>query len=149
MNAETIGPIAGIAFAIVFVFLVMGLVVALNWTTDKKLHRGIGFMRRRAIRQAGRRVQATIIDVQYKTILGANDMVLELEPPSGARYRVECAEVISLAENHFTLTGHKIMVFVDPIDPKTVVVDLVELRNRVRQGNVEDQEKHARMLRGG
>jgi hypothetical protein len=120
-----------------------------GWAQDKKAHRGVSILRRRAIRQAGRRAHATVIDVQYKTIIGSNDMVLEIDPQGGQRYRVECAEVISLAQNHFALTGMKLAVFVDPNDPKTVVVDFDDLNRRMQQKSVEDQEKHARMLRGG
>jgi hypothetical protein len=116
---------------------------------DLRLHRGVSAARRDAVRKAGARAQATVVDVQFETLLGANDYVLEVPSPDGPARRVEVAEVMDLEMSECAFNGMTIAVFVDPKDPRVVVIDLDDLRQKAQDKKVQEKEKHARLLRGG
>ena len=131
--------------------LIVGLIVTiviLGQKNDTRLHRGVSASRRRAVRATGLRAQATVIDVQYETLLGANDMVVQVALQGRPPYRAEVAEIIGLDLNHFALNGMTIAVFVDRNDPRVVVVDLADLERKARQKVTAEKERHDALLRG-
>lgn len=124
------------------------LVLFISFRADSKLHRGVSMLRRRAARKTGMRAQAKVIDVQYETILGANDMILEVQGADGRPYRVEVAERVELDQNKYALAGMMVAVFVDRQDPRLVVLDLDDLDRKAKQKNIDANERHDRLMRG-
>jgi hypothetical protein len=141
-------PILAVVFSFVVVAAaVIGAVVTAQ-RSDARLHRGVTASTRRAVRANGLRAQAKIIDVQFETLLGANDMVVEVNVHGRPPYRAEVAEVLGLDLTDFAFSGMTIAVFVDRNDPRVVVVDIADLERKARQKIIDDKERHAAILRG-
>jgi len=94
----------------------------------------------------------------------AVDVIAELRPAGGAPYRVEIKEAIDDDVTELLTPNAQFFAFVDPADPKHVVIDVEDLRQREAQKekdrrirDAEDAaaqerkraEERERLLRGG
>jgi hypothetical protein len=123
-----------------------------------KYHGGLTSARRDAIIEHGARMPAVVLAVDRVTDTdeSKNDlqltnyvegpsvdqhclvMIVEIRPPEKPAYRVEVHDVFDRDLEPYSSVGTDLFVFVDPRDPKVVVVDHAELWARQKVG-VEQQ----------
>jgi hypothetical protein len=152
-----VGMIAAIGGALcgLATLLVCGVYLPyLFFRDDVKMHLGLPFWRRAAIRRKGQSAQANVLMSREQTGFTGypRHLIVEVQRAGQAPYRAEVGEDFDDDVGDAARVGCTIPVYVDPVRPDIVVVDLAGLKRdaaRIKKRQEQDeQERFAKMLRG-
>ena len=143
-------PISAIFLVVGFILLVLCAILGFSYWIDRRMHGGVGGLKRIRILRSGELAEATVLSVGEVGLRGEHprSIVYEVHPASGASFRARGVE--NLWNHELDLNnvreGARVKVRFDAKDRAVVLlrVDAAAIR---RQKDVALAEKEAALLR--